>query len=344
MMTVVGAHAEGEIGRVVTGGVGKIPGKTMLERLEWLNHQGDGIRRFCLFEPRGAAQMSVNLLLPPCDPAADVAFIPMQGDRSHAMSGSNAICVVTTVLETGMLAMIEPETTVVLDTAAGLVTARASCRKGKVTAVSLDFVESFVEHLDHPLAVDGLGELRVDVAFGGVYYVLVDTAQVGVEITPTKARTLVDLGNRIGAAARERIAVRHPTVPEFDRIAFCMFTGVEAGGERHYRNATILPPGRVDRSPCGTGSAARLATMRARGLIGLGEYVTMRSIIGTRFTVGVQADTRLGTRAAIRPRIQGRAWLYAVSQLGVDPSDPFPEGFTMSDTWGDGVVHEIPVA
>ncbi|MEI9425777.1 proline racemase family protein [Mesorhizobium sp. Cs1299R1N1] len=342
MITAIGAHAEGEIGRVITGGIAPVPGNDMRERLLWLNDHGDHIRKFALYEPRGAAQMSVNLLLPPTHPGADIAFIPMQGDRSHAMSGSNAMCVVTSVLETGMFAMSEPETVIRLDTAAGLVTARASCRDGKVTSVSLDFVESFAEHLDHPLRVEGIGELKVDVAFGGVYYVLADAAALGLEIVPANARKLVDLGSRLVAAAKEQISVQHPLVNEFNSIAFCMFTSVEDREWQVYRNATILPPGRVDRSPCGTGSAARLSVMRARGAINLNQEVTMRSIIGSRFSVKVTQDRKIGHRKGIQPVISGRSWIYAVEQMGVDPSDPFQQGFTLADTWGEGIEHILP--
>jgi len=194
----------------------------MLEKVSHLNRERDDLRRFCLFEPRGCAQMTANLLLPPVTPVADAAFIPMQADASHAMSGSNAMCVVTVLLETGILTMIEPRTQVVLDTAAGLVTARADCRAGRVEKVTLDFFPSFCEHLDHPLEVEGLGTLAVDVAFGGVYYVIPRAADLGIEIGPATARDMVEVGNRIKAAAEEQIPVEHPETPEFDRVEFLM--------------------------------------------------------------------------------------------------------------------------
>lgn len=334
MITIVGAHAEGEIGRVVTGGVIDPPGATMREKLLWLNSEGDHIRRFCLFEPRGAAQMTVNLLTAPCHPKADIGFIPMQGDGSHAMSGSNAICVTTVLLETGMVEMREPETRVTLDTAAGLVEAIAQCADGKVDSIALNFFPSFAERLDAPLSVPGLGEIRVDVAFGGVFYVLVDTAQLGLRISPEKARDLVDLGNRIKPAAVEQIQVLHPTLSDFDKIEFCMFTGSEAAQEKIFDNATVMPPGRLDRSPCGTGTAARLAVMHARGEIAPGDEVTTRSVIGTRFTASIRAIGAVGNLPTVETSISGRAWIHATHQLGLDPDDPFPLGFTVSDLWG----------
>ena len=341
-ITVVGAHAEGEIGRVITGGVLSVPGSTMLERLKWLNEHGDHLRRFALFEPRGAAQMTVNVLLPPCEPTADAAFIPMQGDGSHAMSGSNAMCVTTVLLETGMIEMRDGINRVVLDTAAGLINASAQCANGKAESVSLDFFPSFVEHLDVEIDVDGLGTIRADVAFGGVYYVMVDASSFNLTIEPDAARKMVDLGNRILRAATAQMHVQHPTIQEFNKIEFCMFTGVENAAARVFRNATIMPPGRIDRSPCGTGTAARLAVMNARGELLPGDAAVMKSTIGSRFDARIVGVTKVGQRDAILPNITGRAWIYSVGQYGVDPSDPFQQGFTLSDTWGDGIEHIIP--
>ncbi|MCP5072866.1 MAG: proline racemase [Rhodobacteraceae bacterium] len=342
VFTVVGAHAEGEIGRVVTAGVLHEPGLSMLDRLNWLNKDADHIRRFCLFEPRGAAQMTVNLLTPPSTPEADAGFIPMQGDGSHAMSGSNAMCVTTVLLETGMLKMTEPETVVRLDTAAGLVKATAKCRDGRVQSVTLDFLSSFAEALDCVVDVPGLGSVKLDVAFGGVYYVLADIGQFDLEIAPDNAKKMVELGNRIKRASKEQLSVQHPTIEQFDDIEFCMFTDVEDAQNKVYRNATIMPPGRVDRSPCGTGTAARLAVMSARGEVEMNECVTMRSTIGSRFKAQVSGNVEIGNLTGVTTRITGRAWIYGIHQLGVDPTDPFPMGFTMADTWGDGIEHHLP--
>lgn len=344
VVTIIGAHAEGEIGRVITGGVLSIPGETTLDKMIHLNTQDDTIRRFTLFEPRGAAQMTVNLLLPPADPHADAAFIPMQPDGCHAMSGSNAMCVTTVLLETGILAMREPETIVVLDTPAGLVTATAKCRDGKVEKVTLDFMPSFVEHLDHPLEVDGLGNITVDVAFGGCYFALIDANQVGITIGPKAARQMVDLGNRIRMATETQITVHHPETPAMNQIEYLMFIDRDHEHEMEFRNATVMAPGRIDRSPCGTGTAARLAIMHAREEVGLGENLIMKSTINSRFDAEIVGTTTVGDRPAILPRISGRAWIYGVHQLGVDPTDPYPLGYTMSDTWGDGMEHIIPGA
>lgn len=341
-ITVVGAHAEGEIGRVITAGLIDLPGTTMREKLRYLQTKNDALRRFAMHEPRGCAQMTTNLLLPPCDPAADAAFIPMQADGSHAMSGSNAICVTTVLLETGILPMSEPVTEVVLDTAAGLVRTRASCSNGKVENVTLDFFPSFCEQSAVALEVPEIGTIEVDVAFGGVYYAIAETGQFGFEIHPSTARDMVELGNRIKAAAAEQIAVRHPEIPEFDHIEFVMFADTIDLENRIFRNGTVMPPGRMDRSPCGTGTAARLAVMHRKGELGIGEKVQIRSTINSRFDAEITGETRVGAQPAITTRITGRAWIYGIHQLGRDPTDPFPEGFTLADTWGTGIDHVIP--
>ena len=341
-ISVVGAHAEGEIGRVVTAGVIDLPGNTMREKLRYLQTEADALRRFSMHEPRGCAQMTTNLLLPPCDPQADAAFIPMQADGSHAMSGSNAICVTTVLLETGILEMTEPVTELVLDTAAGLVKTRASCKNGKVENVTLDMFPSFCEQLAVPVEVPGIGKVEVDVAFGGVYYAIADASRFDIEIVPSRARDMVELGNRIMQAAQAKIEVRHPLIQEFDHIEFVTFADTIDREARVFRNGTVMPPGRMDRSPCGTGTAARLAVMHTRGELDVGDKVQMRSTINSRFDAEVTATTRVGERPAITTRITGRAWIYAMHQLGRDPSDPFPEGFTMADTWGTGIEHIIP--
>ena len=341
-ITVVGAHAEGEIGRVVTAGVIDLPGSTMREKLRYLQTEADELRRFAMHEPRGCAQMTTNLLLPPCDPEADAAFIPMQADGSHAMSGSNAICVTTVLLETGILPMQEPVTEVVLDTAAGLVRTRAACKNGKVENVTLDFFPSFCEQLDVTIDVPDLGKVTVDVAFGGVYYAIVDASQFGIEITPARARDMVEIGTKIKAAAETHIPVSHPEIPEFDHIEFVMFADTPDAENRVFRNGTIMGPGRMDRSPCGTGTAARLAVMHQTGALKVGDKVQVRSTINSRFDAEITGETLVGEQPAVTTRITGRAWIYGIHQLGRGPTDPFPEGFTLADTWGTGIEHVIP--
>jgi proline racemase len=278
--------------------------------------------------------MSVNLLLPPTRPEAHAGFIVLQADKAHPMSGSNAICVVTALLELGMVPMQEPETTVVLDTPAGLVTARAACKDGRCIGVSLDMVPAFVERLDFEVETTEFGRIRADIAFGGVYYALVDVNQIGLNIAPENARQLAESGVKLKDAINRQIQVQHPLYEQINDVAYVMFRNRVS--DELYQTCTTLPPGRVDRSPCGTGSSANLATLAARGRVNTGSRLTSRSIIGGEFEVELLGWSEVAGKAAVLPRIQGRAWVYGIQQLGVDPDDPLAAGFMLSDTWGSG--------
>ena len=334
-VTMTEAHCEGEVGRVVVGGALDAPGRSMLDKMDWFNAPGpgDALRRFLVFEPRGHAAMSTNVLLPPSAPECDAGFVILQPDRAHAMSGSNAVCVTTVLLETGMVEMREPETIVLLDTPAGAVRARAACRDGKCEKVTLDMTPAFAEILDAKAEVPGVGAVRADIAFGGVYYALVNPRPLGLEIRPECARELTDIGGRILRAFQQSTKLNHPLHASLNHIAYAMFVDELEDGE--FIGATILPPGRVDRSPCGTGNAARLAARRARGEAEIGEEKTARSIIGGRFTVRFAGETETGGKPAVLTQISGRGWIHGIHQIGVDPSDPHPLGYCLSDTWGD---------
>lgn len=341
MLSICGVHCEGEVGRVITGGVMDIPGKTMLEKMLYINTQNDWVKRFTLYEPRGSAQMSVNLLLPPTVPEADAGFIVLQPDAAHALSGSNTMCVTTALLETGILPMEEPLTKLTFETPAGLIPVIANCSDGKVESVTIDVSPSFTEYLDKTINVDGIGQIVVDVAFGGCYFVLCDVQQLGIEIDKKSSRKLVELGHIIKKAVDRQIRVQHPLVKEFNHVEYVMFTDKHGTDAHVYKNGTILPPGRVDRSPCGTGSSSRMAVMYAKGLLHKDETVFMESIIGGRFKGEIARTEKMDDgRIAIIPRLTGRCWIYSLEQLGVDPTDPFPNGYTMSDTWGPDVKEE----
>ena len=306
----------------------------MLDKMNYINEVDDSLRRLVILEPRGCLQMSVNLLLPPTRPEAQAGFIVLQADKAHPMSGSNCICVVTALLELGMLEMVEPVTTVVLDTPAGLVTARAQCADGRCQSVSLDMVPSFVEQLDVPIETAEFGLIKADIAFGGVYYALVDVDQIGLTIAPENARELATQGVRLKGLINEQVKVCHPLFKELNEVAYVMFRNrVDA---KTYQTCTTLPPGRVDRSPCGTGSSANLATLSARGLVETGDKLTSRSTIGGEFQVELLGLTEVAGKSAVLPRITGRAWIYGLHQIGVDPDDPLAAGFMLSDTWGEG--------
>lgn len=328
-------HSQGEIGKVIVGGAPEVPGASALEKMNYINHVDDSLRRFVTFEPRANVAMSVNLLLAPIRPEADAGFIVLQADRAHAMSGSNCMCVVTALVESGRVKMVEPETVVKLDTPAGLITARAKCEQGRVVSVSLDNVACFAEALDKEIHTPKWGGIRVDIAFGGVYYALVDVDQLGLDIAPSNSRELAEAGIELKRIISEQVSVQHPELDGVNELAYVMFRSREPDGA--IRTCTTLKPGRVDRSPCGTGSSANLASLHARGLVKLGDARTSRSIIGGEFTAEAIAETTVGGRPAVIPRITGRAWVYGREYLRMDNQDPFRSGFALSDTWGPQV-------
>lgn len=328
-------HSQGEIGKVIVGGAPEIPGRTPLEKMNHINTVDDSLRRFVAFEPRANVAMSVNLLLPPSRPEADAGFIVLQADRAHAMSGSNCMCVVTALIESGRVAMVEPETVVRLDTPAGLIVARAECAGGRVLSVSLDNVPAFAEAIDREISTPRWGTIRADIAFGGVYYALVDVEQTGLTISPSHARELAEAGIELKRIISEQVPVSHPERDGINEIAYVMFRSQEPDGA--IRTCTTLKPGRVDRSPCGTGSSANLASLYARGVVKVGDRRISRSIIGGEFTAEAIGEASVGGKPAVIPRISGQAWVYGREFLRIDSRDPFRTGFALSDSWGPQV-------
>ncbi|VDC22342.1 proline racemase family protein [Pseudogemmobacter humi] len=335
VLQIVDCHAEGEIGKVIVGGFGQVRGETMFDKRNELQNNMDHIRKMVLFEPRGAVWHNSNMILPSNNPEADMGFVILEICEYPAMSGSNTICVATVLLETGILPMKEPVTDLVLEAPAGLIRVRCDCKDGKVTRVTFVNQPAFVYHMDSMIEVDGLGSFRVDVAYGGMTYVFVEAADAGFAITPDEARDMCAVGQRIKAAAAEQLAVSHPENPEIPGITQLSFTGPlrREGGEIRSRNAVVVSPGRCDRSPCGTGSSARLAVMHARGQIRQGEVFVHQSIIGTEFHCGIEGLARVGPYDAVIPSVAGQAWITGLSQMGMDPTDPFQDGFTLTDTW-----------
>lgn len=328
------AHAGGEVGDVITGGVAPPPGATMWEKSRHIARD-DRLRRFVLNEPRGGVFRHVNLLVPPTDPRADMGFIIMEPCDTPPMSGSNTICVATVLLETGILPMQEPETRLTLEAPGGLVAVRARCEAGRVTQIALENLPSFAARLDATLDVAGLGRTPVDTGFGGDSFVVVDPATLGLALTPENARHLAETGTRITRAATEQLGFDHPANPDWRHISFCLFaTPPERDGTTlHARHAVAIRPGKIDRSPTGTGLSVRMALLHARGQMTQDDRYSATSLIGARFDGRIVGTTTCGPLAAIRPEIAGRAWITGQSTLMLDPEDPWPEGYRLSDTW-----------
>ncbi len=336
VITVVGAHAEGEIGKVITGGVLPPPGDTLFAQQQWLQNEHDGLRKFLLYEPRGGAFTHANLIVPAKLPEADAGFIIMEPDDYPPMSGSNCICVSTVLLETGMVPMHEPETTMTLETPGGLVPVVAACSEGRVDSVTLTNVPCFAALLDQKIEVPGIGEVELDVGYGGAFFAIVDARNFGFDIVAQEARRLVEVGEAIKAAADEQLNAVHPENPDINKIAFTEFTLPldMVDGEITGRNTVVISPGKLDRSPCGTGTCARMAVMHAKGELNVGDGFVSRSVISSRFDGRIEAETQLadGTKAVL-PSIRGRAWISGFHNYVLDPRDPWPEGYTLSDTW-----------
>lgn len=346
MITAVDVHAGGQAGRVITGGVGPIPGNTVYDQMVYLREESDHLRTLMLREPRGYPGLCCNVLVPADHPDADAAFIIMEQMEYPAMSGSNTICTVTVLLETGIIPMVEPVTSLVLQAPAGLIQVEAACESGKVTGVTFRNVPAFVVHLDANIDVPSLGNLSVDVAYGGMWYVLCDAEQAGVSLEPGSGAEIVRIGEMIKAAARDQLPVTHPENADISGVTIGALTGAALGDRSDSRNAVVISTGSfdwddpqtwtgvLDRSACGTGTCARMAVLHARGVLGIDEPFVHESVMGTTFTGRLVATTSVGPYAAVLPEITGQGWITGFSNYVVDPSDPFPHGFAVGDLWG----------
>jgi proline racemase len=342
-ITVVGCHAGGEVGNVVVGGVLPPPGETVFEKMQALAAD-DSLRRLLLREPRGSVAQHANLIVPSARRDCAAGFVIMEPTEYPAMSGSNTICVATVLLETGMVPMEEPETVLRLEAPAGVVEVRAACRGGKCESVELTNVPAFADRLDARLEVAGLGTLTVDVAYGGMWYAIADAAELGFALEPHEARDLAQAGERIRLAAREQLPCVHPENEQIAGVSIVEIAEPWRGVGAISRNAVVVAPGRLDRSATGTGLSARMAALHARGLMRRGDAMTHASVLGTTFDGRIVAETTVGGRPAVVPAIRGSAWITAITQVLVDPSDPFPEGYLLTDTWPGPDVqdeHEI---
>jgi len=334
VISVVGCHAEGEVGDVVTGGVLPPPGATMFEKMRAMERDQDHLRRLLLCEPRGSVARHLNVLTPPTRDDCDAGVIIMEPTEYVAMSGSNIICTVTVLLETGIIAMREPETIVMMDTPAGKVRARATCRGGKCVSVEFANVPAFADRLDAKLEIDGVGTVMVDVAYGGMFYAIADAKTLGFAVTADEARDLAVMGEKIRLAARAQLKVVHPENPGIDGVSIVQFACPFEGPGKVTRNTCIVAPGRSDRSPTGTGTCARMAVLHARGAMTTGDSLIHESIIGSKFTGRIAGETTVAGRQAILPTLEGRAWITGLHSYMLDPTDPWPEGYVLADTWG----------
>jgi proline racemase len=345
LIKAVDAHAGGEPGRVIVSGVDDVPGATMFEKMAWLRDNADDLRLRMLREPRGYPAANCNVILPPTTPEADAGYVIMEQVEYPGMSGTNTMCVVTVLLETGMLPMTEPVTELTLEAPAGLIRVHAECSGGKVRGVTFRNVPAFATHLEAMVEVPQLGTVRVDVAYGGMFYVIADAEPFGLRLTPDEGRDIVRISEMIKAAAAEQLPVVHPDQPGFAGITIAQLSGPPHDPANHRRNVVTVSTGKldwekpstwtgaIDRSPCGTGTCARMAVLHARGELGLDEDFRHEGILGTVFTGRLVEETAIGGRPVVIPTITGQAWITGFASYALDPEDPFPDGFTVGDIW-----------
>jgi proline racemase len=343
--STIDVHAEGEVGRILLGAHLLVRGRTWSERMRWCETKLDWLRRLVLREPRGHPSMCGVLVLPPLAPTADVGIIVLEQGGFRPMSGANAMCTVTALLETGSLPAIEPESVVRIDTAVGPVDATARVENGRVRWVRVRNVPSFATALDQAIVVPEYGTVTADIAFGGQFYVMARAADMGVALGPEHAPAIARAGTALLAAAREQVPVTHPEQPDLTEIALAMLHGPADSPDVSGRNSVILPSGPIalddpaswkatlDRSPGGTGTSARMAALYARGELGLDVPFVHQGVLGTVFRGVLHERTTVGPYDAVVPSIQGRAWITGYVQHVLQPDDPFPTGLTVGDIW-----------
>ena len=334
LIHIISCHAEGEVGNVIVGGIAAPKGDSLWQKARWID-QDQKLRQFVLNEPRGGVFKHVNLLVPAQNPKAQQGFIVMEPEHTPPMSGSNSICVSTVLLDTGLIEMKEPITEFILEAPGGLVPVKAYCEDGKAKSIEINNVASFADQLGVFVEVEGLGTLKVDTAYGGDSFVVINAHDLGFEIKPDEAKDISDVGSKITAAANQQLNFTHPTNSEWSHISFCQMALpiFEEEGVKISKNTVVIDPGKLDRSPCGTGCSARMAVLYAKGELKKGDRMIGRSIINSRFDCSIVDETMVGDKKAIIPSIRGRAWITGTHQLMLDPEDPWPEGYRLSDTW-----------
>ena len=347
-IVAVDAHAGGEPGRVIIGGVLDVPGASMFEKMRYFKAHCDELRLRMLREPRGYPAANCNVILPATDPRAVAGYVIMEQVEYPPMSGTNTICVATVLIEMGMVPLQEPVTEFFLEAPAGLVKIRADVEGGRARRITFENVPAFVFALDARVEVPGLGTVTVDVAYGGMVYVIADAAGLGLRLSADEARDIVRVGEMVRAATREQLPFAHPENDAIVGPTIALLSGPASGPHADSRNAVVVSTGQLvwdrpdtwtgalDRSPCGTGTCARMATLHARGRLGLNEDFRHEGILGTVFTGRLMRETSVAGRPAVVPTITGTAWVTGFAQYVLDPEDPFPTGYTVGDIWGAG--------
>ena len=346
MIHAVDLHACGEPGRVIVGGVLDVPGESMFDKMQHLSQKADSLRLRMLREPRGYPAANCNLILPSNNPEAVAGFVIMEQTEYPGMSGTNTICVVTTLIETGMIEVNEPFTDFKLDTPAGLISIRAEVSNGKATNVTFENVPAFSVYTNESIYVPEIGEVKVDVAYGGMFYVILDSEELGLKLSPENGGEIVRVAEMVKAIASEKLPVVHPENKEISGITIAVVSGPPENPAATLKNTVVVSTGKldwdrpetwkgvIDRSPCGTGTCAKMASLFEKNMLDLDTDFIHEGILGTTFTGRLVRKTKVGNYDAVVPTITGRAWITGFAQYVVDANDPFPEGYTIGDIWG----------
>ena len=346
MIHAVDLHACGEPGRVIVGGVLDVPGESMFDKMQHLSQKADSLRLRMLREPRGYPAANCNLILPSNNPEAVAGFVIMEQTEYPGMSGTNTICVVTTLIETGMVEVNEPFTDFKLDTPAGLISIRAEVSNGKATNVTFENVPAFSVYTNESISVPEIGEVKVDVAYGGMFYVILDSEELGLKLSPENGGEIVRVAEMVKAIASEKLPVVHPENKEISGITIAVVSGPPENPAATLKNVVVVSTGKldwdrpetwkgvIDRSPCGTGTCAKMASLFEKKMLDVDTDFIHEGILGTTFTGRLVRKTKVGDYDAVVPTITGRAWITGFAQYVVDANDPFPEGYTIGDIWG----------
>jgi proline racemase len=325
----IDTHTEGMPTRVVTGGVGMLPGATMAERRLLFMKERDDLRTLLMYEPRGHAAMSGAILQPPSRSDADYGVLFIEVSGCLPMCGHGTMGVATALVETGAVPVVEPITTIRLDTPAGLVVASVAVADGRAREVTIHNVDSFLLASDITIDVGAdIGEVRIDIAYGGNFYAIMPADALGLEVAPAVVPELIRRGLVVMDAINKQAPPTHPTDPSIDECRHVLLTAPGHDGA-DARNAVVIHPGWVDRSPCGTGTSARMAQLYARGALALNQPFVNESVLGTRFTGRLVGTSSVGNLPAVVPTVTGRAWVTGIADYLLDPDDPFPAGFLL---------------
>jgi proline racemase len=346
MIHAVDLHACGEPGRVIVGGILDVPGESMFEKMQHLSQKADSLRLRMLREPRGYPAANCNLILPSNNPEAVAGFVIMEQTEYPGMSGTNTICVVTTLIETGMVEVNEPFTEFKLDTPAGLISIKAEVSNGKAKNVTFENVPAFSVYTNKSILVPEIGEVKVDVAYGGMFYVILDSEELGLKLSPENGGEIVRIAEMVKAIASENLPVVHPENKDISGITIAVVSGPPENPDATLKNAVVVSTGKldwdrretwkgvIDRSPCGTGTCAKMASLFEKNKLELDTDFIHEGILGTTFTGRLLRKTKVGNYDAVVPTITGRAWITGFAQYVLDANDPFPEGYTIGDIWG----------